>query len=137
MNRTMNRIALLSFVFLAVSACGAGDSESVGAEDDVEFELNTVFDKSQLPADFPLNLIPLVYDTGSYTQLGNVDGASFESRRPVEESISYYTGVLGEPTISVDAGDGDRTAQWHTSPWAIAVMGNEGESIVGISRVAE
>ena len=95
------------------------------------------FDESQLPDDFPNDWIPDDYDTGTYTKLGQVEGASFENRNPVEQTIAEYTGILGEPDFDVDAGEGDRSAQWVKKPWAVGIMGNSGESIVSISRIPE
>ena len=68
-----------------------------------------------------------------------MESANFTSAAPVQPAIDRYTGLLGEPTISVDAGEGDRTVQWHETPyapWIVGVIGNDGETIVSISRMA-
>ena len=138
---TVSRRFALSLAFLAclgLVGCGAGDEQDSSA-DDAEFMANSEFDESQLPADFPTNLIPPNYDGATYTQLGPVETASFESSRPVREAIEHYTGLLGEPTLDTgDAdGDGEIIVQWNMTPWAVSVLGGDDETMVGFTRVPE
>ena len=95
------------------------------------------FDESQLPIGFPKDLIPDEYSSGSFTALGQVEGAVFENSAPVDMTIAHYTEVLGEPTISVDDDEREKSAQWHTKPWMVAVLGNDSESIVSFTRIDE
>lgn len=100
-------------------------------------------DLSDMPADFPLELAPPNYDTAKYLDLRHINGTragAFESSANVQESIDYYVGLLGEPKINVDGGDGDRLVQWHESPfppWVVGVMGNAGETIVTVSTIPQ
>ncbi len=134
------RCFLLAASVLVLSACGSGDAQNGDLEVDSSegsAAFDVEFDESQLPGDFPKELIPQEYSSAAYTQLGGIEGATFENADPVTVSIQSYTERLGEPTISTDAGDGDRLAQWHTAPWMVGVMGNESETIVSVTRAPE
>ncbi len=134
---------LIAATVLSVTACGAGDDEQLAesASDAAALEGGT--DLSDLPDDFPRELMPPTYDTADYFDLTNINGTrstSFQSTKNVQGSIDHYIGLLGEPTINVDSGDGDRLVQWHESPyppWVVGVMGNAGETIVTVSTVPE
>ena len=126
--------SLCASVCLLLAACGGG-SDDVDVADGAGMSGSGDFDESQLPADFPKDLIPGDYDSGVFTTLGQVQSAVFENRTPVGDTIDRYVELLGKPEISSDAGDGDRTVQWHTKPWALSIIGNDGESIVSFSRI--
>ena len=134
-------------VLLALGGCGGGEEEDALSADEERaapaYEENestgtSDFDESVLPDDFPRNLIPESYDVASYNKIGEFEGAAFETEQPVDDAISKYIEVLGEPAINIDAGGDDgRTAQWHTTPWAVAIMEDRGGAIVSFSRIAE
>lgn len=129
---------LMSVALLSLVACGGGDDESYDEDDSGYVASQEAFDESELPTDFPRDLIPPDYHTGGYAELGEVSGASFESSAPVQESIDYYTELLGEPKLAVDSGDGDRLVQWHETPyppWVVGVLGNDGESVISVSKL--
>lgn len=136
-------IAGLIAALLAVAACGDSgeegrDDRRSGAIDD-----EVTIDLDDLPDDFPRELMPPKYDRADYVDLRSINGtraATFENTSHVQEAIGYYTGLIGEPTIDVDSGDGDRLAQWHGSPfppWVVGVMGGADETIVTVSTVPE
>lgn len=153
MKTSMPNVILLCAMSCALLACGGDDAPEVAersagvaqtsgggapAASESSFTVDDMsFDESQLPEGFPKDLIPAEYDTGSYTSLGQVDGAVFENGTPVDETIAHYTEVLGEPTINVDDGGREKSAQWHTKPWAVGVLGNDRESIVSFTRINE
>lgn len=147
-------LAVLCAMSCALFACGGGDAPAVdedstsagqptdgggvpGAPANSLPVNDTSFDESQLPAGFPKDLIPAEYVSGTFTVLGQVEGAVFENSTPVDETIEHYTEVLGEPTISVDDDAREKSAQWHTKPWAVGVLGNDSESIVSFTRINE
>lgn len=129
-------LSLASITGLA--GCGGADEsfDDFGS-DSASFSAPNEFDESQLPADFPNNLIPPGYHTGNYMELGAVATGSFESDAPVADTVEHYTGLLGEPRLDNTSADGERAAQWDTSPWTLSVIGNDGESIVGLSRTGQ
>ncbi len=134
---------LIATTVLSVTACGASDDEQYSELDtDAAAEEGSI-DLSDLPDDFPRELMPQKYDKADYNDLRSINGTRgtmFESSAHVQESIDYYIGLLGEPTINVDSGDGDRLVQWHESPyppWIVGVMGNAGETIVTVSTLPE
>ena len=129
-------LALLVVLSLSVVSCGGADDEFV-AENGTDPVTAGGFDEAQLPADFPRDLIPPDYDSGTYFELGQVATATFESRRPVGETIGYYVERLGEPSQATGGNESERLAQWETTPWVLSVLGKEDESIVGFSKVAE
>lgn len=129
---------LLVVMLVPLSACG-GDEDTYAASEE------TTFDLSQLPADFPRQLIPPSYDRAEYndlTQMGIGKSATFESSLSVDETIKHYTALLGEPTINADPGDGsgERGANWYETPWMpwiVTIMGGPRESIVGVLTLPE
>ncbi len=128
---------LLSLMSLVLVAC---DGDNDGA--DAEYEAESVasqekFDLSQLPADFPRNLIPGEYHSSVYAKLGEIETASFESRTPVSQSIDHYTTLLGKPTLDSGAGGTERVVQWQSSPWMLSVVGSPDESIIGFTRMSQ
>lgn len=126
---------LLAFVAcLMLAACG--DQNDTGA-DEGEYQNgdSSAFDESQLPDDFPRQLIPEVYSSGVYAKLDGIESVSFESDEPVEKTIERYNDLLGDPALRVSDDGSKATAQWRTPPWEVSVIGNEGESIVGFSRI--
>lgn len=143
MNHRNLTAALLAAAVLAVAACGGGDDEQhAEQETDLAFGTGSITSRD-VPSDFPDELAPPEYDTAEYVDMTPFNGTravAFESTANVEESIDHYTGLLGEPTINVDSGDGDRMVQWHESPhppWVVGVMGNAGETIVTVSTIPE
>ncbi len=122
---------------ITLSACSSDSGDVQGASQGYEENAsvgNSDFDESILPGDFPRKLIPDSYSVASYNKMGGFEGATFEAERPVEDTIIHYIGVLGESAVSIDPGDGGRTAQWHTTPWAIAFMADGRNTIVSFSR---
>ena len=137
MKTPLLRTGLISFAMLALAACGGSDDASQDEYDAEYFMPDETFDESQLPADFPRDLVPPDYHAGGFVELGQVTGASFESTAAVEDSIDHYTKLLGEPLMDIQSGDGDRMVQWRDTPyepWIVAVIGNDGESIISISK---
>lgn len=134
---------LITTTILAVVACGDSDDGQLFEQDSDAGAVEDGIDLSDLPDDFPRELMPPTYDKADYLDMSVVNGTrgtTFESTAPVQGSIDHYTGLLGEPKINVDSGDGDRLVQWHTSPyppWIVAVMGNAGETIVTVSTMPE
>ncbi len=135
---------LITAAFLAAAACGASDDEQYDDEQNSEYQTDEGgIDLTDLPDDFPRELIPQRYDTADYMDLRAINGTratNFQSTANVQGSIDHYVGLLGEPTISVDSGDGDRMVQWHESPylpWTVSVMGNAGETIVTVTTLPE
>ncbi|MDH4047085.1 MAG: hypothetical protein OEW68_02855 [Gammaproteobacteria bacterium] len=135
MTNTKYRFAMVSApaaVMILLIACG-GDNTDLAANDRGTAE-------SQLPEDFPRELVPPSYDRIEYVDMrafGSIEGASFESDGAVHVAIDHYVDLLGGPTINVDSGDGDRISQWHSTPyppWMLAVIGNDGETIVTVSK---
>lgn len=143
MNRKSFLAGLITATILTVSACGDSDDEQLSELDTDKAAAESSIDLSGLPDDFPRELIPPEYDRADYVDLRAVNGTrttAFESTAHVQGSIDFYVGLLGEPTINVDAGDGDRLVQWHNSPyppWVVGVMGNAGETIVSVSTMPE
>ncbi|MDH3684176.1 MAG: hypothetical protein OEV40_30010 [Acidimicrobiia bacterium] len=138
--RTRRRLAVaLAAATLALISCGSsenGASESQEADADGTAPASeSGFDESVLPDDFPTNLIPPAYDTGAYLDVPGTQTASFESSRPVDESIDHYTDLLGEPTVAVEGDPGQKNVQWQDSDWIVSVIGSPEESIIGISKL--
>ncbi|MDJ0699192.1 MAG: hypothetical protein QNJ07_05000 [Woeseiaceae bacterium] len=134
---------LMTAAFLAVAACGDSDDERLAESGPDAAAVEGGIDLSDLPDDFPRELMPQEYDKADYHDLSSINGTrgtTFESSAHVQESIDYYIGLLGEPAISVESGDGDQMAQWRESPyppWAVSVMGNAGETIVTVTTLPE
>ena len=132
---------LLASVMLLPAACGSWDGENAEADDTNAFAEESGTNLSDLPADFPRELIPEQYTTLYYTDMKHINGtvgASFESFEPVEPTIQHYMALLGEPTINVDSDDGERNVQWHKTRWPgwiVGVLGNDGETIVSVTKV--
>ena len=143
MNRNTFLAGLITATILAVSACGDNDDEQLSELETDSAAVEGSIDLSDLPDDFPQELMPPEYDRADYVDLQAVNGTratTFESTANVQGSIDFYTGLLGEPTINVDSGDGDRLVQWHKSPyppWVVSVMGNAGETIVSVNTMPE
>ena len=123
---------LLSFASLALISCDGGNNN-----ESAEIETQEKFDLSELPADFPRDLIPGEYHHSVHAKLGKVESASFENRTPVKDSIAHYTKLIGKPASDSDAGEGERMVQWHTKPWALTVIGKHDESIISFTRMSQ
>jgi hypothetical protein len=120
---------------LSLTACGGADEDFDDfGSDSANFGVANDFDESQLPDDFPMNLIPPDYASGNFMALGAVATASFESATPVGDTVAHYTALLGEPRLDNMSADGERTAQWDVSPWMLSVIGSARESIVGVTK---
>ena len=134
---------LITATLLAVAACGDSDDEQNSEPGPNAAAMEGDIDLSDLPDDFPRELMPPKYDRADYFDLRAINGTratTFESSAHVQGSIDFYIGLLGEPPINVDSGDGDRLVQWHKSPyppWAVSVMGNAGETIVSVNTMPE
>ncbi|MDJ0750615.1 MAG: hypothetical protein QNJ11_14105 [Woeseiaceae bacterium] len=132
---------LVASALLLSAACGSADDQASAADDMSAFAEDDGMDVSELPADFPRDLIPPRFTTLLYSDMRNLngfEGASFESSEPVERSIQHYMDLLGEPTINVDSDRGERNVQWHStpwSPWIVGVMGNDSETFVSVSKI--
>jgi len=107
---------LLLFASLALISCDGGQNNDSAESEDHNIATQEKFDLSQLPADFPRNLIPGEYHSSVLAKLGKVESASFESRTPVNNIIDQYTKLLGKPASDADAGENERMVQWHTKP---------------------
>lgn len=127
----------LPFFFVA---CGGGSDAAADANamDDVdatEFADEGGFDESQLPSDFPSQLIPPQYESGTYTDMGSVSGAAFESNEAVDDMVGHYVGLLGDPDVNAETEDGGRNANWHdVDGWIVGVLGDPSESIISVMR---
>ncbi len=131
----------LSAVLLALAACGSSDDEEIASLSDDDYAIDAGFAATEFPPDFPEQLIPPSYDKGEYMDLRHINGtraAVFESDGAVDTSIAHYVELLGEPTIDVNAGEDQRSAQWHEtpySPWLVGVLGDSGETFVTVSTI--
>jgi len=137
------RFLFCSFVtfLLAISGCGSSAQEDF-AEFDFEsgadpFGAASAFDESQLPPDFPRNLIPPGYESAASMELGNVLTISFEDDAPINNTIERYVQLLGEPRFDNENPARQRTAQWEVAPWMLTVIGSEDESIIGFTKLPQ
>ena len=135
---------LAMVVMMIVASCGGGDTDegdttadAGGAESasDLTGSTGGDFDESSLPEDFPTELIPSSFDTGSYADLGATSTASFASGAPIDDTIAHYTDLLGEPTLEVEGDPGEKSANWNDGSWTVSVIGSPDESIIGISKL--
>ena len=115
----------------AADADSSGESGSVGAGSD---ESGGDFDESQLPADFPTEIIPANYDFASYAELGSTLTAAFETTDAAASMVDRYSDLLGEPDSLVDD-DGGVLAQWTSGDWVISLVGDSSESIIGATKI--
>jgi len=124
----------------ALVACGGDD---VTAGDESRFAVAQVDSgESDLPDDFPADLIPPDYDSVNFADLRAVNGtqaAIFASSAPAREVIYHYIDLLGEPTVNVDAelGGGTDQAHWSESsypPWLVGIYGNQDESTITVIK---
>lgn len=143
MNHKTFLAGLITATILAVSACGDSGDEQLSELESDSAALEGSIDLSDLPDDFPRELMPPEYDRADYIDLRAINGTratTFESTAHVQGSIDHFVSLLGEPTINVDSGDGDRMVQWHKSPyppWVVSVMGNASETIVSVNTMPE
>ena len=141
MKRTIIGVLIAVLGSLSLVSCGGDDSDgddtggSTEESDGGSAAADSDFDESTLPDDFPRDLIPTSYDTGSFLNLADSQSAGFESGVPVEDTIAHYQGLLGDPTLAVEGEEGQRTAQWEESGWLVSVVGSPDESLVGIARI--
>lgn len=136
MERSTKAVAmsLLALALVTLAGCDAGEEPPL-IVDPGEAIADSDFDESQLPPDFPLELLPPTYAVGTFAELGGIASISFENRAPVEQTILHYAALLGEPTLDADSADGGRTVQWHDAgPWHLSVIGDGNESIIGFAR---
>ncbi len=139
-------VRLLLIALPALVACGS-KAEDVDAVDavaaDRAVEADGSITEAELPAGFPRHLIPPDYEEMEYTDfrhISGVEGASFTSFVPVSETIEYYIKLVGQPKIDVSGDAGQRNVQWHELPdteWVLGVLGDDGESIVTVTRIHE
>jgi hypothetical protein len=63
----------------------------------------------------------------------------FLSSVPVDDSVVFYTTLLGEPEIAVEGDPGERSVQWPVTDggWIVSVLGSPDESIISISQFNE
>jgi len=137
LHRIIGLLGIAALGLIALSACGDEEEDAVVDDFSVSAPGNSSasdFDESQLPDDFPRRLIPRDYASGVYTQLGQAQTASFESEADVDEMVTYYKDLVGEPALD-HVGDGQRTAQWDVSPWMLSVIGSADEAVIGITKV--
>ena len=133
---------LVSGMFLS-TACGSAEDEANDSDDMSAYTAESGTEQAELPADFPRDLIPPRFTTSFYTDMKHINGtetAAFESSEPVTSSIQHYVALLGEPTISVDSEDGQKSVQWHSTPWSgwiVGVLGDDNETIVSVSKLPE
>ena len=142
MNRKTLVAGMTAICALAVAACGSGeDAERSFVQETDSASLASNFDVADLPGDFPQALIPPRYTTAEYVDLTQINGTravNFESTENVQGAIDHYIGLLGEPTINIDSGDGDRMVQWQESPhppWLVSVMGRADETIISVATL--
>lgn len=121
---------IIASAMLISMACSSADDE-------------TSTNVTQLPQDFPRELIPESYSSMHYMDMKHINGTetvAFESTEAVEDSIQHYVELLGDPTVSVEGDDGEWNANWHSTPWPpwiVGVLGNEGETFVSVSKLPE
>lgn len=128
---------LLLFALLALISCDGGKNNESAESEDHNITTQEKFDLSELPADFPRDLIPGEYHSSVHAKLGKVESASFETRTPVNDTIDHYTKLIGKPASDADAGETERMVQWHTKPWALAVIGKHDESIISFTKMSQ
>lgn len=125
---------------LLIAGCGGNNDDKQADSYDDDYLIEDSFDISQLPGDFPQELILPDYERADYadmTQFGGAEGAAFESSAPADATIDHYITLLGEPKINVTTPDGGRNAIWQEtpwSPWMVSVLGDRGESLVSVAK---
>lgn len=128
---------------LVLAACG-GESDESALDDDQGFvTADESVGGTELPADLPQELIPPQYEGSDYIDLramGGMESVTFQSTAPARESIEYYSGLIGEPTLATDSAEGESLAQWNTTPyppWMLSVIGNARETIVTLGKAPQ
>jgi hypothetical protein len=130
---------------MTITSCGSDDGaedgsavEDGGTDTDSETIDGSVsdFDESSLPDDFPTELIPSTYETGSYIDLGGTNTATFTNSVPIVDTIAGYKEAIGDPLAEVEGDEGQWSASWNHEGWVVSLVGGPDESIIGVSKVA-
>ncbi len=125
---------LVALVVVAVG-CGGGDDTADDSGGDGAV-LPTGFSASDLPDEFPSELVAPGLAGGSWIVLGGRGTATFETSQSYSDIVDYYTDALGEPDFSGGDADG-QIATWTTGvEWAVTVLDTDPVS-VGVVEVAE
>lgn len=115
-----------------LTGCSSGDAEdaaddsSAPSDDRVTGEVGTLtemeprFDVSDLPDDFPSELIPESFTAGMSAQLGTIRDVNLESDSTFDAAVAEYTSKIGEEPIIVEGEE--RLAQWLVDVWAVTVI---------------
>ncbi len=133
------RLFVVGLVLVAVS-CGGGDSVDVNGGDldngggEGGGVLSTDFSVSDLPADFPDDLVVPDIIGGERVEIGGLESVTFETSMSYEDAVAFYTDALGDPTFV--GGDADsRLGSWtNHGDWAVQVLGTNPVA-VGVVRV--
>ncbi len=143
---TKKLISVLAVVMMmVVVSCGGDDGGSGSADDsgrsdngnEASSAADNGFDESQLPDDFPTELIPPTYNSGTYLDLDDLNTASFGNATPIDETIDHYTDLIGEPKQIVEGDTGEKTALWEVTGWVVSALGSPEESFIGIAAAEE
>ncbi|MCP3992375.1 MAG: hypothetical protein GY724_25110 [Actinomycetia bacterium] len=139
--KLINALAVV-VMMVGVMSCGSdaggsGSADDSGGSDNGNEATNaadTGFDESQLPDNFPTELIPPAYSSGTYLDIDDLNSAAFESSTPINETIDHYTDLIGEPKQTVEGDTGEKTAMWEDGGWIVSVIGSPEESFIGIAE---
>lgn len=107
---------------------GGDDGEGAGAGT----EMDPNFDLSQIPDDFPSELLPDDYTAGFYAELGSIRNVNFHVARSFDDVIADYTDRIGEPPILAEGEE--RLASWTVDgEWAVSVI-EDNPTLIGIAH---
>lgn len=106
--------AVLAAVALTVAGCG-GDDDAEPATDDEQLlddagrdvgdldvddlGFDSDFDLSDLPGDFPDELVPPDWGAGQWTEIGGVESGGFLTSASFDDVADYYSDLYGRGTI--------------------------------------
>jgi hypothetical protein len=137
--------ALVAAVMVVtITSCGGDDGaegDSAAEDGGTDTGSETIdspisdFDESSLPDDFPTELIPSTYETGSYIDLGGTNTATFTNSVSIVDTIAAYESAIGEPLAKVEGDEGQWSASWNHEGWVVSLVGGPDESIIGVSKL--
>lgn len=90
------------------------------------------FDVSQIPDDFPSELLPEDFTAGFYGEIGTVRNVNFEVAQSFDEVVAEYTDTIGEPPIVAEGEE--RLASWTVDgEWVVSVIDDD-PTLIGIAH---
>lgn len=133
---------MVVLALVAISCGGGDDAESGDADSGSNGEsssggiLPSGFSTSDLPDDFPDDLVIPDILGGEVVDLAGLEVATLETSLSYDEAIAFYTDALGAPTF--EGGDADgRLGSWtNHGAWAVQVLDTD-PTTVGVTRVPE